>query len=182
MSNVKSRPRLNRWGLVFNAARRYINQHLSSILMSLCLFQGVKLVSLPPILCVHLKRFRNRGGYTRKLDCRVTFPENFVFSALVQEGLSPDFDQVDVFTIQFLLSSIQYFFFWHLIVNLRSIQNGCTYTLYAVVVHSGWASCGHYTAYVRDRVNKRWFYTDDSDVEQVCPITLHLTLLHDLQN
>lgn len=49
-------------------------------------------------------------------------------------------------------------------------QNECKYTLYAVVVHSGYAMCGHYTAYVRHRVNQCWYYADDSRVKQVLPI------------
>ncbi|KAK9525791.1 hypothetical protein VZT92_016471 [Zoarces viviparus] len=98
--------------------------------------QAVKLLSLPAILCVHLKRFRNHGGYTRKLDCRVTFPETFDFSETLKEAFSSDF-----------------------------AQNECRYTLHAVVVHSGTATCGHYTAYVRARVNQRWYYADDSHVE-----------------
>uniref|UniRef100_A0A3P8V8V0 Ubiquitin specific peptidase 18 n=1 Tax=Cynoglossus semilaevis TaxID=244447 RepID=A0A3P8V8V0_CYNSE len=43
----------------------------------------------------------------------------------------------------------------------------CKYTLYAVVVHSGSAMCGHYTAYVRHKVNQQWYYADDSHVQQV---------------
>ncbi|XP_030576635.1 ubl carboxyl-terminal hydrolase 18 isoform X2 [Archocentrus centrarchus] len=100
--------------------------------------QGIKLLSLPRILCMNLKRFRNRCGFTRKLDCMVTFPETFDFSKTLKEVFSADF-----------------------------AQNECKYTLYAVVVHSGYAMCGHYTAYVRHRENKRWYYADDSHVEQV---------------
>ncbi|XP_051816803.1 ubl carboxyl-terminal hydrolase 18 [Acanthochromis polyacanthus] len=99
--------------------------------------QGVKLLSLPRILCVHLKRFRNMHGSTRKLDCRVTFPETFDFVEIVQEAFSPSFE-----------------------------QNDAKYTLYAVVVHSGYAAFGHYTAYVRHRLNKSWYYADDSRVQQ----------------
>ncbi|KAM9334750.1 ubl carboxyl-terminal hydrolase 18 [Symphorus nematophorus] len=101
--------------------------------------QGYKLVSLPGILCVNLKRFRNSRGGTRKLDCEVSFPETFDFSGIVkEEAFSKDF-----------------------------AQNDCKYTLHAVVVHSGYAMCGHYTAYVRHRVNQRWYYADDSHVRQV---------------
>ncbi|AWO98165.1 putative ubl carboxyl-terminal hydrolase 18-like isoform 2 [Scophthalmus maximus] len=99
--------------------------------------QGVKLLSLPRILCVHLKRFRNSRGYTRKLDCQVTFPETFDFSEIAREGFATDF-----------------------------AQNECKYTLYAVVVHSGSAMCGHYTAYVRHRGNQGWYYADDSFIRQ----------------
>ncbi|XP_040030242.2 ubl carboxyl-terminal hydrolase 18 isoform X1 [Gasterosteus aculeatus] len=100
--------------------------------------QAVKLLSLPRILCVHLKRFRNHGGYTRKLDCRVTFPESFDFSETVKDAFSSDFAQDD-----------------------------CKYTLHAVVVHSGYAMFGHYTAYVRHGADRPWYYADDSHVQQV---------------
>uniref|UniRef100_UPI0037E79E36 ubl carboxyl-terminal hydrolase 18 n=1 Tax=Semicossyphus pulcher TaxID=241346 RepID=UPI0037E79E36 len=99
--------------------------------------QGVKLLSLPRVLCFHMKRFRNNRGSARKLDCSVTFPETFDFSEIVKEAFSSDFS-----------------------------QNDCKYTLYAVVVHSGYAAFGHYTAYVRHRVNQRWYYADDSHVHQ----------------
>lgn len=100
--------------------------------------QGVKLLSLPRIVCMHLKRFRSRRGYTRKLNCGVTFPETLDFSQIAKEGFSSDFVQ----------------------------NKGTLYTLYAVVVHCGDAMCGHYTAYVRDRVNQAWFYADDSHVQR----------------
>nr|XP_046235324.1 ubl carboxyl-terminal hydrolase 18 isoform X2 [Scatophagus argus] len=100
--------------------------------------QGVRLLSLPHILCVNLKRFRNSRAGTRKLDCMVTFPETFDLSEAVREALSPDFAQED-----------------------------CRYTLYAVVVHSGSAMCGHYTAFVLHRKSQRWYYADDSRVKQV---------------
>lgn len=99
--------------------------------------QGVKLLSLPRILCMNLKRFRNSRGSTHKLDCRVPFPETFDFSQSLQHVFSENF-----------------------------AQNECRYTLYAVVVHSGYAMFGHYTAYVRHRENKCWYYADDSHVQQ----------------
>lgn len=96
--------------------------------------RGVRLVSLPQILCVHLKRFRNNRGYARKLDSLVTFPETFD-SEILNDVLST-----------------------------ASTQNHCKYTLHAVVVHSGSAMCGHYTAYVR---HQRWYYANDSHVKEV---------------
>ncbi|XP_072233688.1 ubl carboxyl-terminal hydrolase 18 [Leuresthes tenuis] len=99
--------------------------------------QGVRLSTLPRILCIHLKRFRNIQGFTRKLDCGVTFPETFDFSEISKEAFSADLK-----------------------------QSGGRYTLYAVVVHSGSSMCGHYTAYIRDRVNEHWHYADDSHVRQ----------------
>uniref|UniRef100_A0A1A8F5X2 Ubiquitin specific peptidase 18 n=1 Tax=Nothobranchius korthausae TaxID=1143690 RepID=A0A1A8F5X2_9TELE len=99
---------------------------------------GLKLNSLPQILCIQLKRFRNRRGSTQKLDCRVTFPENVDFSEILIEAFSSSFSQKE-----------------------------CKYTLYAVVVHCGCAAFGHYTAFVRHKVNQQWYYADDSHVQQV---------------
>ncbi|XP_060885832.1 ubl carboxyl-terminal hydrolase 18 isoform X1 [Labrus mixtus] len=82
--------------------------------------KGVKLLSLPRILRVNLKRFRNYAGTIRKLEGRVTFPETFDLSEVLKEAFSSDFT-----------------------------QNDCRYALYAVVVHSGYVMSGHYTAYVR---------------------------------
>ncbi|KAM6895675.1 ubl carboxyl-terminal hydrolase 18 [Xenentodon cancila] len=100
--------------------------------------QGVKLCSLPHILCIHLKRFRNVRGFIQKLESRVTFPETFDLCKILEGAFSTTFSQSD-----------------------------CKYSLYAVVVHCGSAVFGHYTAYVRDRVDKRWHYADDSCVQQV---------------
>lgn len=100
--------------------------------------QGVKLISLPRILCMHLKRFRNSHRGTRKLESTVTFPETLDLSEIAQEAFAKDF-----------------------------VKSDCKYTLHAVVVHSGLAMCGHYTAYVRHRVSQQWYYADDSCVKQV---------------
>ncbi|KAM9823933.1 ubl carboxyl-terminal hydrolase 18 [Neosynchiropus ocellatus] len=97
----------------------------------------VRLLSLPPILCLHLQRFRIHRGFTRKLDGRVSFPETLDLSAELAEGSDPSL-----------------------------LQSPCRYTLFAVAVHCGTAVFGHYTAFVRDQ-NQRWFYTDDSHVRQV---------------
>ncbi|XP_060932373.1 ubl carboxyl-terminal hydrolase 18 [Limanda limanda] len=98
----------------------------------------IKLLSLPRILCMQLKRYRSSRGDIRKLDCKVTFPETFDFSEIARGGFSRDF-----------------------------AQDEYTYTLYAVVVHSGGTMGGHYTAYVRPRGNQQWHYADDSHVEKV---------------
>ncbi|CAJ1054775.1 ubl carboxyl-terminal hydrolase 18 isoform X2 [Xyrichtys novacula] len=99
--------------------------------------QGFKLLSLPAILRVHLKRFRSNGSYTRKVDSQVTFPETLDLSVILKDAFSSEFT-----------------------------QNDCMYTLYAVVVHSSSAMFGHYTAYVHHTVNQRWYYANDSHVQQ----------------
>lgn len=52
--------------------------------------QGVRLLSLPRILCLNLKRFRSSRLGTRKLDCEVAFPESFDFSQAAREAFAPD--------------------------------------------------------------------------------------------
>ncbi|KAM3858962.1 ubl carboxyl-terminal hydrolase 18 [Diretmus argenteus] len=98
--------------------------------------QGAILLSLPRILCVHLKRFRSSRDFTRKLYCTVTFPETFDLSeSLKEEAFSKDF-----------------------------VKRDCRYVLYAVIVHWGDAVFGHYTAYVRH--NSSWYHANDSHVRQ----------------
>ncbi|XP_051745978.1 ubl carboxyl-terminal hydrolase 18 isoform X2 [Ctenopharyngodon idella] len=101
----------------------------------------LKLVSLPPILCVHLKRFRNDRGFTRKLNSKVTFLETFstdVFAAGQSENVAND-----------------------------SPRAGEHYSLYAVIVHIGSAMSGHYTAYIRPFQDQAWYYADDNHVQPV---------------
>uniref|UniRef100_A0A8C2CUL2 Ubiquitin specific peptidase 18 n=1 Tax=Cyprinus carpio TaxID=7962 RepID=A0A8C2CUL2_CYPCA len=95
----------------------------------------VKLVSLPPILCVHLKRFRNDEGFTRKLYEKVTFPETFS-TAIFAAGQSE---------------------------NADCLKANEDYSLYAVVVHMGTITSGHYTAFISS--NQGWYYADDSCVQ-----------------
>ncbi|XP_058629881.1 ubl carboxyl-terminal hydrolase 18 isoform X2 [Onychostoma macrolepis] len=96
----------------------------------------VNLVSLPPILCVHLKRFRNNDGFTRKLSNKVTFLETFG-SDIFTAGKSENAD---------CLKADEY------------------YSLYAVIVHIGTAMFGHYTAFIRPNQDQMWYYADDSCV------------------
>ncbi|KAK7129843.1 hypothetical protein R3I93_019478 [Phoxinus phoxinus] len=100
---------------------------------------GLKLVSLPLILCVHLKRFRNDGAFTRKLHSKVTFPDNFnsgIFAAGQSENVANESPRADE-----------------------------DYSLYAVIVHIGSAMFGHYTAYIRPTQDQAWYYADDRCVQ-----------------
>uniref|UniRef100_A0A671SV36 Ubl carboxyl-terminal hydrolase 18-like n=1 Tax=Sinocyclocheilus anshuiensis TaxID=1608454 RepID=A0A671SV36_9TELE len=108
----------------------------------------VKLASLPPILCVHLKRFRNNDGFTRKLSNKVTFLETFstgIFAAGQSE-------------------------------NADCLKADECYSLYAVVVHIGTAMFGHYTAFIRSNQDEMWFYADDSRVQPVRDNTAYFLL------
>ncbi|CAN9508406.1 unnamed protein product [Ophioblennius macclurei] len=97
--------------------------------------QGIRLLSLPPVLCVQLKRFRNVHGDLRKLYGELTFPEFLDLWEVARDVLPAHFT-----------------------------QDECRYVLYAVVVHSGMTSCGHYTAFVRHPGDSSWYYADDSSV------------------
>lgn len=100
--------------------------------------QSFKVILLPAVLCLHLKRFRSCDGDTQKLRSQVTFPETFDFlDNLKEETLSQNY-----------------------------VQNGSKYSLFAVIVHIGNATIGHYTAYVRHKVYQNWYYADDSSVRQ----------------
>ncbi|XP_053506433.1 ubl carboxyl-terminal hydrolase 18 [Ictalurus furcatus] len=104
--------------------------------------QGQKLVSLPSILCIHLKRFRSNRDFTKKLNTKVSFPETINMAEMLPEE--------------------------------RSKASESRYRLYAVIVHSGTAMTGHYTAYIYSKESK-WCYVDDSDVTQVCWETVQET-------
>lgn len=126
------------------------------------LFQGVKLVSLPQILCISFKRFRVSRNGTRKLDCMVKFPESFDFAEVVKDAFSSGFTQVWLFRPLASVSVI-------LKCVILSLQSDCRYKLFAVVVHSGFATCGHYTAFVHHPSDQRWYHADDSHVKRVKP-------------
>ncbi|XP_051547155.1 ubl carboxyl-terminal hydrolase 18 isoform X2 [Myxocyprinus asiaticus] len=100
----------------------------------------LRLVSLPRILCVHLKRFRNDDGFTRKLHSRVTFPVTLNMGNCAAAGQSEN-------------------------VAPGSLQADEHYNLYAVIVHIGTAMFGHYTAYIRPTHEPTWYYADDSTVQ-----------------
>lgn len=79
---------------------------------TLCLSrQGVRLLSLPRILCLNLKRFRRSRLGTRKLDCEVTFPESFDFSQVEEEAFAPGVDPVMACTSKYVQTLFWGFFF-----------------------------------------------------------------------
>lgn len=96
--------------------------------------QWNSLVSLPSILCIHLKRFRNIRGHTSKLFTKVSFPEMINVADMLPEK--------------------------------HPQMTESRYRLYAVVVHAGMATMGHYTAYIYS-MDSKWYYIDDSHMYQV---------------
>ncbi|XP_051976880.1 ubl carboxyl-terminal hydrolase 18-like [Xyrauchen texanus] len=99
----------------------------------------LRLVSLPQVLCVHIKRFRNDNGFTRKLNSKVTFPKTLNMGTFDAAGQSEN--EVS-----------------------GSLQADEHYNLYAVIVHIGTAMFGHYTAYIQPSQELTWYYADDSTV------------------
>nr|XP_044993545.1 ubl carboxyl-terminal hydrolase 18 isoform X2 [Jaculus jaculus] len=97
----------------------------------------LKLTHLPPTLTIHLMRFSIRNSRTEKIYHSVCFPQSL------------DFSQV--------LSTEQY-------PGVSGDQAEGQYELYAVIAHVGMADFGHYCAYVRNRVDGKWFCFNDSHV------------------
>ncbi|KAJ8268970.1 hypothetical protein COCON_G00115770 [Conger conger] len=101
--------------------------------------QGFKLIYLPAVVCVHLKRFRYDNGYTKKLYSKVSFPPALDFKKILkQEQVSKSSEQP---------------------------QSEWQYKLYAVIVHCGTAMFGHYTAYIKHE-GDIWYYANDSHVSK----------------
>jgi len=46
----------------------------------------------------------------------------------------------------------------------REVSKNCVYDLYAVSNHSGTVGGGHYTAYAKNLVDKRWYNFNDASV------------------
>ncbi|XP_059416478.1 ubiquitin carboxyl-terminal hydrolase 43-like isoform X2 [Carassius carassius] len=110
----------------------------------------MSLWTLPDILILHLKRFRQVGKRRNKLSTLIRFP----ISGL---DMTP-----------------------HVVKRSQSMKNlapwpstwkhGDTdflYDLYAVCNHHGGMHGGHYTAYCRNSVDGQWYSYDDSSVEIV---------------
>ncbi|XP_077196800.1 ubl carboxyl-terminal hydrolase 18-like isoform X3 [Paroedura picta] len=103
--------------------------------------QGVKVTRLPQTLTLHLKRFCSRhGNATRKISHYLSFPQTLDFSQiLMPEQYQADFPE----------------------------EGTGLYDLFAVVAHSGSASCGHYCAYIWSLPEHKWYCFNDSSVCQV---------------
>ncbi|XP_075703073.1 ubiquitin carboxyl-terminal hydrolase 43 [Rhinoderma darwinii] len=117
----------------------------------------LSLWTLPDILIIHLKRFRQVGGRRNKLSTLVKFPLAGMDMAphVVKRGPGskrplgpwPSWKQPPYLP-----------------------ENGhldVLYDLYAVCNHHGSLQGGHYTAYCRNSLDARWYSYDDSNVEHV---------------
>ncbi|XP_066520191.1 ubiquitin carboxyl-terminal hydrolase 43-like [Hoplias malabaricus] len=115
--------------------------------------QGVlklSLWTLPDILILHLKRFRQVGDRRNKLSTLITFPHtgldmtpHVAKRSHSTQGLEP----------------------WH--HSWTHTPSDVLYDLYAVCNHHGGLHGGHYTAYCRNSVDGQWYSYDDSSVDLV---------------
>ncbi|XP_005425375.1 ubl carboxyl-terminal hydrolase 18 [Geospiza fortis] len=103
--------------------------------------QSMKLVHLPQTLTLHLKRFCfERSSRTHKLSHSLPFPQELDLRQVLTESQCQADD---------------------------SEKATWQYELFAVVAHSGSASCGHYCAYIRSLTDCKWYCFNDSEVCQV---------------
>ncbi|XP_062875156.1 ubiquitin carboxyl-terminal hydrolase 43 [Trichomycterus rosablanca] len=110
----------------------------------------MSLWTLPDILILHLKRFRQVGERRNKLSTLVSFP-------LTALDMAPHM----VKRSNRLSSS------WKQQPYQRTDAEDFLYDLYAVCNHHGGMHGGHYTAYCRNSVDGQWYSYDDSSVEPV---------------
>ncbi|XP_015264333.1 PREDICTED: ubiquitin carboxyl-terminal hydrolase 43-like, partial [Gekko japonicus] len=110
----------------------------------------LSLWTLPDILIIHLKRFRQVGGQRHKLTTVVHFP-------LWGLDMAPHVDK--------RCRGSKWGPWKH--TNPESSQCNFLYDLYAVCNHHGSLQGGHYTAYCRNALDGHWYSYDDSTVEPI---------------
>ncbi|XP_010719590.2 ubiquitin carboxyl-terminal hydrolase 43 [Meleagris gallopavo] len=106
----------------------------------------LRLWTLPDILIIHLKRFRQVAQRRHKLSTLVRFPLRGLDMA---PHLAPGGDDGST------------------PAPTRSCPPDALYDLYAVCNHHGSMQGGHYTAYCCNSLDGRWYSYDDSTVEGV---------------
>lgn len=101
-----------------------------------------KLLQVPEVLCIHLKRFRHeyQMSYSSKISSPVSFP---ITGLDLRKFLGQD-----------------------------SPSACTTYDLCSVIVHHGNAGGGHYTAYAKNMVDDKWYEFDDQYVTEVSETTV----------
>uniref|UniRef100_A0A8C5R3A9 ubiquitinyl hydrolase 1 n=1 Tax=Leptobrachium leishanense TaxID=445787 RepID=A0A8C5R3A9_9ANUR len=112
----------------------------------------LSLWTLPDILIIHLKRFRQVGGRRNKLSTLVRAP-------LVGMDMTPHVVKRGQRQKSVLSPWASY--------QIENGQPTVLYDLYAVCNHHGSLQGGHYTAYCRNSLDGRWYGYDDSNVEHV---------------
>ncbi|XP_013360326.1 PREDICTED: ubiquitin carboxyl-terminal hydrolase 31 [Chinchilla lanigera] len=116
----------------------------------------LSLWTLPDVLIIHLKRFRQEGDKRMKLQNMVKFP-------LTGLDMTPHV----VKRSQSSWSLPSHWSPWRRPYGLGRDPEDCIYDLYAVCNHHGTMQGGHYTAYCKNSVDGLWYCFDDSDVQQL---------------
>ncbi|KAM8947466.1 ubiquitin carboxyl-terminal hydrolase 43 isoform 2-T2 [Pelodytes ibericus] len=117
----------------------------------------LSLWTLPDILIIHLKRFRQAGGRRNKLSTLVRFP--LLGMDMAPHVVKRSQGQKDMLGPWASSKPPLH--------QTENGQLGVLYDLYAVCNHHGSLQGGHYTAYCRNSLDARWYSYDDSNVEQV---------------
>ncbi|XP_030063959.1 ubiquitin carboxyl-terminal hydrolase 43 [Microcaecilia unicolor] len=117
----------------------------------------LSLWTLPDILIIHLKRFRQVGERRNKLSTLVKFP-------LTGLDMAPHL----VKRTQSSKNTLNQWASWKQPpYHPEHCQPDVLYDLYAVCNHHGSMQGGHYTAYCHNSLDARWYSYDDSNVELV---------------
>ncbi|XP_041789036.1 ubiquitin carboxyl-terminal hydrolase 43a [Chelmon rostratus] len=124
----------------------------------------MSLWTLPDILILHLKRFRQVGERRNKLSTLVRFPLTGLDMAphVVKRSQSMKNLNLAAWTPSWKQPSGKH----HQPADLI-LPHDYLYDLYAVCNHHGGMHGGHYTAYCRNSVDGQWYSYDDSSVDLV---------------
>ncbi|XP_062999485.1 ubiquitin carboxyl-terminal hydrolase 31 [Elgaria multicarinata webbii] len=116
----------------------------------------LSLWTLPDVLIIHLKRFRQEADRRMKLQNMVRFP-------LTGLDMTPHV----VKRSQSSWSLPSHWSPWRRPYGLGRDPEDFIYDLYAVCNHHGTMQGGHYTAYCKNSIDGLWYCFDDSDVQQL---------------
>nr|XP_046233988.1 ubiquitin carboxyl-terminal hydrolase 31-like [Scatophagus argus] len=116
----------------------------------------LSLWTLPDILILHLKRFRQDGDRRMKLQNMVKFP-------LTGMDMAPHM----VKRSQSSWSLPSHWSPWRRPYGMGRDPEDYLYDLYAVCNHHGTMQGGHYTAHCKNSIDGQWYCFDDSDVHPI---------------
>uniref|UniRef100_A0A673BUD6 ubiquitinyl hydrolase 1 n=1 Tax=Sphaeramia orbicularis TaxID=375764 RepID=A0A673BUD6_9TELE len=128
----------------------------------------LSLWTLPDILILHLKRFRQDGDRRMKMQNMVKFP-------LSGMDMAPHM----VKRSQSSWSLPSHWSPWRRPYGMGRDPEDYLYDLYAVCNHHGTMQGGHYTAHCKNSIDGQWYCFDDSDVhpiseDEVCKQTAYI--------
>ncbi|XP_034049784.1 ubiquitin carboxyl-terminal hydrolase 31-like [Thalassophryne amazonica] len=128
----------------------------------------LSLWTLPDILILHLKRFRQDGDRRMKMQNMVKFP-------LTGMDMAPHI----VKRSQSSWSLPSHWSPWRRPYGMGRDPEDYLYDLYAVCNHHGTMQGGHYTAHCKNSIDGQWYCFDDSDVHpisenEVCKQTAYI--------